>query len=148
MIGAYTLFGSMTLILAYGVLIPNTRRRSLLVVLALTAVPFVALAVTEDDGEVTGVRSGRRGRGEQLLHIVHLAGRGSEGGDPVYVLRRLCGRRLRATGRRGAGLRFRESGYGARNHGRQHDRERTKKSTRVDDVHPSLQADRLSVRRW
>jgi len=32
------------LILAYGVLIPNTRKRSLLVVAALTAVPFAALA--------------------------------------------------------------------------------------------------------
>src|SRR5262249_43762109 len=33
-----------SLILAYGVLVPNTRRRSLLVVGALTAVPFAALA--------------------------------------------------------------------------------------------------------
>jgi serine/threonine-protein kinase len=42
--GAISLFGIMTLILAYGVLIPNTRDRSLRVVLLLTAVPFVSLA--------------------------------------------------------------------------------------------------------
>jgi serine/threonine-protein kinase len=41
--GAVTLFFFMPLILAYGVLIPNTRRRSLLVVFGLTAVPFAAL---------------------------------------------------------------------------------------------------------
>jgi serine/threonine-protein kinase len=41
--GAISLFGIMTLILAYGVLIPNTPRRSLLVVLGLIAVPFAAL---------------------------------------------------------------------------------------------------------
>jgi serine/threonine-protein kinase len=41
--GLYSLAGFGTLILAYGVLIPNTRQRSLLVVAALTAVP---LAVT------------------------------------------------------------------------------------------------------
>lgn len=39
-----SLQGFIPLILAYGVLIPNTRRRSLLVVAALTAVPFAALA--------------------------------------------------------------------------------------------------------
>ncbi|MFO0795978.1 MAG: serine/threonine-protein kinase [Gemmataceae bacterium] len=42
--GAITLFGITTLILAYGVLIPNTPRRSLVVVLGLAAVPFLALA--------------------------------------------------------------------------------------------------------
>jgi serine/threonine-protein kinase len=41
--GAVTLFGFTTIILAYGVLIPNTRRRSLLGVAAITAVPFVAI---------------------------------------------------------------------------------------------------------
>ncbi len=40
--GAVSLTGFITLILAYGVLIPNSRRRSLIVVIALTAVPFVA----------------------------------------------------------------------------------------------------------
>jgi serine/threonine-protein kinase len=40
--GAFTIFGFITVILAYGVLIPNTRRRSLVVVAALTAVPFAA----------------------------------------------------------------------------------------------------------
>jgi serine/threonine-protein kinase len=39
-----SLQGFIPLILAYGVLIPNTRRRGLLVVAALTAVPFAALA--------------------------------------------------------------------------------------------------------
>ena len=39
-----SLQGFIPLILAYGVLIPNTRRRSLLVVGALTGVPFAALA--------------------------------------------------------------------------------------------------------
>jgi serine/threonine-protein kinase len=39
-----SLQGFIPLILAYGVLIPNTRRRSLFVVAALTAVPFAALA--------------------------------------------------------------------------------------------------------
>jgi serine/threonine-protein kinase len=39
-----SLQGFIPLILAYGVLIPNTRRRGLLGVAALTAVPFVALA--------------------------------------------------------------------------------------------------------
>jgi hypothetical protein len=39
-----SLQGFIPLILAYGVLIPNTSRRSLLVVAALTAVPFAALA--------------------------------------------------------------------------------------------------------
>jgi serine/threonine-protein kinase len=39
-----SLGGFIQLILAYGVLIPNPRRRSLLVVAALTAVPFAALA--------------------------------------------------------------------------------------------------------
>jgi serine/threonine-protein kinase len=38
-----SLQGFIPLILAYGVLIPNTRRRSLLVVAALTAVPFAAI---------------------------------------------------------------------------------------------------------
>jgi eukaryotic-like serine/threonine-protein kinase len=42
--GVVTLQGFIPLILAYGVLIPNTRRRSLLVVAALAAVPFAALA--------------------------------------------------------------------------------------------------------
>jgi serine/threonine-protein kinase len=42
--GVVTLQGFIPLILAYGVLIPNTRRRSLLVVAALSAVPFAALA--------------------------------------------------------------------------------------------------------
>jgi serine/threonine-protein kinase len=41
--GLVSLQGFIPLILAYGVLIPNTRRRSLLVVAALTAVPFAAL---------------------------------------------------------------------------------------------------------
>jgi eukaryotic-like serine/threonine-protein kinase len=41
--GGFSLFGFITLILAYGVLIPNTRRRSLLAVAGLTAVPFAAL---------------------------------------------------------------------------------------------------------
>ena len=40
--GVVTLTGFITLILAYGVLIPNTRRRSLIVVLALAVVPFLA----------------------------------------------------------------------------------------------------------
>jgi serine/threonine-protein kinase len=39
-----TLQGFIALILAYGVLIPNTRRRSLLVVALLNAVPFAAVA--------------------------------------------------------------------------------------------------------
>jgi eukaryotic-like serine/threonine-protein kinase len=42
--GGLTLFGFVTLILAYGVLVPNTRRRSLLGVAGLTAVPFAAVA--------------------------------------------------------------------------------------------------------
>ena len=42
--GITSLQGFVTLILAYGVLIPNTLRRSLLVVAALAAVPLVALA--------------------------------------------------------------------------------------------------------
>ena len=42
--GGFSLFGFITLMLAYGVLIPNTRRRSLVVVAGLTAVPFVTLA--------------------------------------------------------------------------------------------------------
>ena len=42
--GLVSLQGFIPLILAYGVLIPNTRKRSLLVVAALTAVPFAALA--------------------------------------------------------------------------------------------------------
>jgi serine/threonine-protein kinase len=42
--GVVTLQGFIPLILAYGVLIPNTRWRSLLVVAALSAVPFAALA--------------------------------------------------------------------------------------------------------
>lgn len=42
--GAVSLTGIVSLILAYGVMIPNTRQRSLLVVAAITAVPFVATA--------------------------------------------------------------------------------------------------------
>jgi serine/threonine-protein kinase len=42
--GLASVQGFIPLILAYGVLIPNTRHRSLLVVAALTAVPFAALA--------------------------------------------------------------------------------------------------------
>jgi hypothetical protein len=42
--GLVSMQGFIPLILAYGVVIPNTRRRSLLVVAALTAVPFAALA--------------------------------------------------------------------------------------------------------
>jgi serine/threonine-protein kinase len=42
--GLVSLQGFIPLILAYGVLIPNTRRRSLLVVGSLTAVPFISLA--------------------------------------------------------------------------------------------------------
>jgi serine/threonine-protein kinase len=42
--GVVTLQGFVPLILAYGVLIPNTRRRSLLVVAALSAAPLAALA--------------------------------------------------------------------------------------------------------
>jgi serine/threonine-protein kinase len=42
--GVVSLTGIITLILAYGVLIPNGRRRSLIGVVALTAVPFAALA--------------------------------------------------------------------------------------------------------
>jgi tRNA A-37 threonylcarbamoyl transferase component Bud32 len=42
--GGLTLFPLITLILAYGVLVPNTRRRSLLGVAGLTAVPFAAVA--------------------------------------------------------------------------------------------------------
>jgi serine/threonine-protein kinase len=42
--GLVSLQGFIPLILAYGVLIPNTRRRSLLVVAALAAVPFAAIA--------------------------------------------------------------------------------------------------------
>jgi serine/threonine-protein kinase len=41
--GLVSLQGFIPLILAYGVLIPNTRRRSLMVVAALTAVPFAVL---------------------------------------------------------------------------------------------------------
>jgi eukaryotic-like serine/threonine-protein kinase len=41
--GAVSLHGFVTLILAYGVLIPNTRARSLIVVGLLTAVPFLAV---------------------------------------------------------------------------------------------------------
>jgi serine/threonine-protein kinase len=40
--GAVTGFDAATVILVYGVLVPNTRRRSLTVVAALSAVPFVA----------------------------------------------------------------------------------------------------------
>lgn len=42
--GVVSLTGFITLILAYGVLIPNSRRRSLIVVSALTAVPIAAIA--------------------------------------------------------------------------------------------------------
>jgi eukaryotic-like serine/threonine-protein kinase len=42
--GGLTLFPLITLILAYGVLVPNSRRRSLLGVAGLTAVPFAAVA--------------------------------------------------------------------------------------------------------
>ena len=42
--GAVTLFGFTAIILAYGVLIPNTRRRSLAGVGAITAAPFVSVA--------------------------------------------------------------------------------------------------------
>lgn len=42
-VGLTSLQGFVTLILAYGVLIPNTRRRSLLVVAALAAVPLAAI---------------------------------------------------------------------------------------------------------
>jgi serine/threonine-protein kinase len=42
--GVVSLAWIMMLILAYGVLIPNSRQRSLIVVAALTAVPFAALA--------------------------------------------------------------------------------------------------------
>jgi eukaryotic-like serine/threonine-protein kinase len=42
--GLASLQGFVTLILAYGVLIPNTRRRSLVSVTALTVVPFTVLA--------------------------------------------------------------------------------------------------------
>lgn len=42
--GAVTLFGFTTIILAYGVLIPNTRWRSLAGVAAITAAPFLAVA--------------------------------------------------------------------------------------------------------
>src|SRR5262249_23186879 len=42
--GAVTAYGSAMVILIYGVLIPNTRRRSLAVVAGLSAVPFVAAA--------------------------------------------------------------------------------------------------------
>jgi eukaryotic-like serine/threonine-protein kinase len=41
--GAVSLIGIMTIILAYGVMIPSTRERSLRVVTALVAVPFTAL---------------------------------------------------------------------------------------------------------
>jgi serine/threonine-protein kinase len=41
--GLYSLQGFVTLILAYGVLIPNTRQRSLQVVAALTAVPLAVI---------------------------------------------------------------------------------------------------------
>jgi serine/threonine-protein kinase len=44
--GLVSLQGFIPLILAYGVLIPNTRRRSLLVVAALTAVPLAAIPAT------------------------------------------------------------------------------------------------------
>jgi serine/threonine-protein kinase len=40
--GAFTIFGFIMAIMAYGVLIPNTRWRSLVVVAALTAAPFAA----------------------------------------------------------------------------------------------------------
>jgi serine/threonine-protein kinase len=42
--GAVTLFNFSAIILSYGVLIPNTRRRSLVGVAAITAAPFVAVA--------------------------------------------------------------------------------------------------------
>jgi serine/threonine-protein kinase len=42
--GVVSLTGFVTLILAYGVFIPNTRHRSLLMVAALTGVPFAAIA--------------------------------------------------------------------------------------------------------
>ncbi len=42
-IGLSSLQGFVTLVLAYGVLIPNTRRRSLLIVAALTAVPLAVI---------------------------------------------------------------------------------------------------------
>jgi eukaryotic-like serine/threonine-protein kinase len=41
--GGFTLFGFIPFILAYGVLIPNTRLRSLLVVAGLTLVPFASI---------------------------------------------------------------------------------------------------------
>ncbi len=44
--GISSLLGPTTLILAYGVLIPNTRRRSLVGVIALALAPFAALATT------------------------------------------------------------------------------------------------------
>ena len=48
--GLTTLQGFIALILAYGVLIPNTRRRILLVVAALNAVPFAAVAAAVGAG--------------------------------------------------------------------------------------------------
>src|SRR5207249_4185824 len=42
--GAVSVIGFVNLILAYGVLIPNTPQRCLLVVVVLTAVPFGAIA--------------------------------------------------------------------------------------------------------
>jgi serine/threonine-protein kinase len=44
--GGFSLFAFIALILAYGVLIPNTQRRSLLAVAALVAVPFATLAAS------------------------------------------------------------------------------------------------------
>ena len=54
--GAVTLFGFITIILAYGVLIPNTLRRSLAGVTAITAVPF--LSVLAAAGVNPTIRSG------------------------------------------------------------------------------------------
>jgi serine/threonine-protein kinase len=48
--GVITLQGFIALILAYGLLIPNTRRRSLLVVAALNAVPLAAVAAAAAAG--------------------------------------------------------------------------------------------------
>lgn len=44
--GAVTLFNFSALMLSYGVLIPNTRRRSLVGVAAITAAPFLAVAAS------------------------------------------------------------------------------------------------------
>jgi serine/threonine-protein kinase len=52
--GAVSLFGVISVILAYGVLVPNTLRRSLVGVLALAAVPFVALAAAAAVNPVLG----------------------------------------------------------------------------------------------